>query len=433
MAINTQTQAGLASGLSGLVQGFQAGFPMGQRIQQNKIKALIAKTVQAQKQVATRINALEKQNSHYFTTFNTTKNPNVANTMAKLIDTTNLKIESLASKGAAKDDFVSLIDIPKLADTDFKNPDLLNAIQGITTAHIKGKEKLKKDGANEEAITKHTRATIDAIADAQLQFGVGQTVTPGQEALGTIAASQQERFVPGKTAGIIGIPPGEDLTFKEAQQAGFRKPTPPKLKKWEVSPDGTMTFTEGGAVKPNTSLTKKTINTLQAFLTEANKETINLKAVQESFDENFYTVVTKAKAWGIPKLERLGFGGVIPKEWKQEAASANVHFQQIKRITNKYRHDITGANAVLKELDRLEKDLFSPGQSKTGFIASYNAYVKHKIRTDEMIQTLLNQGFKGDIAGKDFGQKLDQLFIQEGDFDVSNLSDEELLNQLGVQ
>ena len=146
---------------------------------------------------------------------------------------------------------------------------------------------------------------------------------------------------------------------------------------------------------------------------ELQKETGNLleqisvlKKAGSDFKREYLTYVGAGKKFVLSKLSKLGAD--IGEEGKDFLAGRRAFIERIERFFNMYRKEITGAQAVMKELDMLRESVINKEMSPDEFEASYNRFMDDAKTALELKNELMQKGF----SGKELGKKIDELFFE---------------------
>jgi hypothetical protein len=296
--------------------------------------------------------------------------------------------------------------------------------------------------------------------------------TPLQQALGTAAE------ITGKVQDVKVQDVPEELTLTQsdsqllqyayrvgidnlnpAQRARFIKLTATsKGMSLKVNPDGTVEFAQGGVFDKPTP----------AFKTQAQKELVGIRKSLDSLNE--IQKAFKPELFGYGGAVRGGVSrfidnisekllpetGVFSKGFLNDEVSAK---RRAEESFNIYKKNITGVQFSVKELEFLKRAWPVPSDSPTVFIAKLNDVKDSHVRS---VARLLRFGYKFTDEGKMinpdsppdksqiFGVSLSDITPEEMERtrlllsggqgapgttqeDLSGLSDEEIMRQLGAQ
>jgi len=130
-----------------------------------------------------------------------------------------------------------------------------------------------------------------------------------------------------------------------------------------------------------------------------------LKKAGADFKKEYLTYYGAGKKFVLSKLSKAGAD--IGEEGKDFLSGRRAFIERIERFFNMYRKEITGAQAVMKELDMLRESVINKEMSPDEFEASYNRFMDDAKTALELKSELMQKGF----SGKELGKKIDELFF----------------------
>jgi hypothetical protein len=117
----------------------------------------------------------------------------------------------------------------------------------------------------------------------------------------------------------------------------------------------------------------------------------------------------------------------IGEENKEYLGKARVFIENIEKVFNAYRKEITGAQAAMKEIEMLRTSVLNKKLTPTEFKHSLKSYKEAILRGLRLKRMLLAQG----VSGKDLPQKLDEIYVSGRDVPDSEMDrrGDELLSE----
>lgn len=191
----------------------------------------------------------------------------------------------------------------------------------------------------------------------------------------------------------------------EARILGGVTPEPKKGMKI-YDREGNLIVDTGGGTASDISPRVK--GELQMDIAYSLEQLARVKAVGESFSKDYLTWYGRAKGTG---LRLMSFAGVeLSPEQKQFLQGKRVFIEGVEQLFNIYRKDITGAQAVMKELTMLRDSILNKNLAPDEFDASYRRFIEDGERALVIKMDLLEKGFSKEQIGKE----IDKTMKEEG-------------------
>lgn len=208
-----------------------------------------------------------------------------------------------------------------------------------------------------------------------------------------------------------GSEPTSDMKeYAAAQKQGFKG----TLQEWIVSnkkAGATMVNVNTG----NMPLTKPAMNETQKDVISADVQLGNLRQIKKDYQESFLTYGGKLKNFADRTMAKVDPNS-LTKEDRALLGKQTQFKQQVNRVFNAYRKEITGAAAALAELEQLKQAMIDVSQSPPEFEAAYESYERELLRTRRLKRKLLREGLKV-TDEREFGSAFDQAFTSGADDD----------------
>ena len=169
----------------------------------------------------------------------------------------------------------------------------------------------------------------------------------------------------------------------------------------EVGPDGSVRVVQGTGI----DITPKERSTLQEETGRLLEQIKVLKKAGADFKREYLTYPGAAKKFILSQYSKAG--GDLSTESKEFLGGRRAFVERIERFFNMYRKEITGAQAVMKELDMLRESVINKEMSPDEFESSYNRFMDDAKTALELKSELMQKGF----SGKELGKKIDELFF----------------------
>ncbi|MFH1563847.1 MAG: hypothetical protein ABIF11_10605 [Nitrospirota bacterium] len=150
-----------------------------------------------------------------------------------------------------------------------------------------------------------------------------------------------------------------------------------------------------------------------------------VKKIGETAFKDALTLPGKLKA-GVIRLKDYLSMDITPEN-KEYLGKVRTFIEGIEQVFNKYRKEITGAQAAMKEIAMLRDSIINRKLTPTEFDYSYKRFTSQIERTLRLKRYFLRQGF----SGNDLGKNIDSMFLSGSDVPNSeiNARGEELLKQ----
>jgi hypothetical protein len=171
----------------------------------------------------------------------------------------------------------------------------------------------------------------------------------------------------------------------------------------EVDKDGNVKVTQGpmgGAIgqKPTPAVATE----LQKGIEKSQIDIADLEAVGDNYIKDALTYTGRGKKFVFGMLDKMSdVLGPLSPENKKFLGKTRVFIESVESFFNRYRKEITGAQAVMKELDMIRQSVLNKELSPTEFEYSYNRLMQQIRRSQRIRQNLLQKGFTGDALGKE--------------------------------
>lgn len=188
-----------------------------------------------------------------------------------------------------------------------------------------------------------------------------------------------------------------------------------------VGPDGTVQFQQGAG---GTETTVGAKTQMQKDVLAIADQLNALKPALENYSSDLLTYQGKLKRWALNKASRAGID--IGKENEAFVARARLVQEGLETVFNIYRKQITGAQAVMKELTMLRYSILNKNLSPAEFDASVKRFIKLGQDAINLRMDLMNKGFSESIIN----QRVNDL-VSATQKDPAIMSNEELLKSLG--
>ncbi len=211
---------------------------------------------------------------------------------------------------------------------------------------------------------------------------------PKESALGTLRRERSE-LEPGDTAGLAEY---SQRIAKENMPSGSNKSI-------EVSPEGGVTISE----QSGSGLTQGTKTTMQKDVAFLADQLGQVEQLGESFKRDYLTYQGKVKGFTLNKMSRADLD--IGDEGREFVAGARVFKERIEGVFNRYRKEITGAQAAIKEIKMLRDSILNKDLSPDEFQASLGRYTGEIKRSMRLKRQLLRDGIKGNNLAKTLDTK----------------------------
>lgn len=186
------------------------------------------------------------------------------------------------------------------------------------------------------------------------------------------------------------------------------------------------------------ALEKSTTSDIQKSLASDYEITNQLDNAVNEFDPEYLTVLGKGKNWVNSWREKLQTGNRnfdefmgtnLSQEDKAALKGYTGFVQNVERLFNAYRKEITGAAASYQELERLYKSFINTDMSPSQFEAAVKAFKKELITGIAIKQSILQEG--NVLFGSDeYAQEFDYRY-QSGRVNVKVTDDDEYFVNMG--
>lgn len=240
----------------------------------------------------------------------------------------------------------------------------------------------------------------------------GFTLGPGQSRYGPtgekIAEGPPKEQGAEETADIKNfqvwnkVPGNEEKTFQDYMmfKAGLNK----SGFQIEVDKDGNIRVSQGELGKSDITTTTK--GKLQEDTMKLIEQASSMRKIGEDFKRDYLTYWGRIKQYGLNVASKSGAD--IGTENKEFVGGMRAFVERVEAFYQKWRKEITGAQAVMKEIEMLRESVLNKKVSPDEFEASYNRMMNDIELSLKLKQELMQKGFKGN----ELGQKIDELFTQ---------------------
>lgn len=198
---------------------------------------------------------------------------------------------------------------------------------------------------------------------------------------------QQEKDDEGKTTGYT-LTDKFDFDLFEGKDPKTGKMKQTYVIKGDPVPEG---FTKAKGAAPSataTILTEKAKSKLLEGILNPTTTIAQYKDMMKGFDPNYFRYLGKGAAWTQEVGAKLGIG-------KAEFASRQkAYMQEIDQAFNKYRKEITGAQASMQEINFLKSTIPSSDDAPPIFEAKAKRFIIGLARLRKRNSMLLDRGMK---------------------------------------
>ena len=182
-----------------------------------------------------------------------------------------------------------------------------------------------------------------------------------------------------------------------------------------VDKDGTVRVTQG-PIGAGGELTKPTETKVQEEMVFSMDQLQQLEEVGKSFSREFLTYKGRGKRFVLNQMSRLeDVIGPLKQKDRDFVARSRGFTEGVEQFFNRYRKEITGAQAVMKELEMLRDSVLNRNLSPDEFETSFNRMINQTKRSLRLKQMLIKKGF----SGNELGKMLDKEFMAGNDAPVS--------------
>lgn len=267
---------------------------------------------------------------------------------------------------------------------------------------------------------------------AMLQNGVSIT-EPENKPQSSLAKLMQDRDQ---------LPPGDPR--RSAYDAAITKASMPSSTKFEVGPDGTVSFTQGQGAGTGAQVPfgtgKGTAKTIETKMFEGLNQISRLDALVNDYDPRYLLKTEKFKAMALDQLESWNLKDLTPEQQQNVIEMSQYHQKALENL-NRYIKEITGAQMSEAEAARLMKAMPDPGtewwkgSGPTKFkavldsarkqarlaVIRYNEYLLRGIPLEEIARMQKSDANTLDLDQKELfrlmnvrGKKIEQELVKSG-------------------
>jgi len=176
----------------------------------------------------------------------------------------------------------------------------------------------------------------------------------------------------------------------------------------------------------NMPLAKPVQTDVQSKVVNSTELLSTLDKIKEAYDPEFLRYKGQIGAFATKIQDKAGIT-LDPKD-KEFLQKRTKFVQQVERVFNAYRKEITGAAASVQELDRLKQSIINKDQGPAEFEAALETFQDELRRLVRLRTKFLREGI--DPNSPDGGEQFDKEFLGNGDDDIQQRGDE-LLQELG--
>ncbi len=237
---------------------------------------------------------------------------------------------------------------------------------------------------------------------------VYQEPGPGETGIPKIVIEAPPKEQGGETSDIKNfqawnkVPENENKTFQDYLmfKAGLNK----SGFQIEVDKDGNIRVTQGELGK--TDITTQTKGILQQDTIKLIEQASSMRKIGQDFKKDYLTYWGRIKQYGLNVASKGGID--IGTENKEFVSGMRTFIERVEAFYQRWRKEITGAQAVMKEIEMLRESVLNKKISPDEFEASYTRMMNDIELSLRLKQELMQKGFKGN----ELGQKIDELFAQ---------------------
>ncbi len=144
---------------------------------------------------------------------------------------------------------------------------------------------------------------------------------------------------------------------------------------------------------PEAAITKPTITKIEKDVIDLQSTLTELKAIEQQFDENFFTFRGKGKAFFTALAEKAEIP--VGRAAKNFLSRKTKFFADSKRVFLKFRKFITGVAGGIEEFREIAKATIDPEKdSPTQFKAKFESMKNNAIRTSNLLLAIRNSGLE---------------------------------------
>lgn len=182
----------------------------------------------------------------------------------------------------------------------------------------------------------------------------------------------------------------------------------------EVTPEGGIRLRTGrgvkGAVGPS-ELQRPTVRKLEQQVIEGEQNLLSLDRIAEQYKPGYLTYLGRGKAWWSAVKSKAGIK--LTPQAKKELGGRRAFTQNINRLFNAYRKNITGAQATMNEIEFLKKAMLNENLGPAEFEAAYTEYRSELARSQRLKRKILREGIMGNFRNKrsEAAKELDRRFL----------------------
>jgi len=153
-------------------------------------------------------------------------------------------------------------------------------------------------------------------------------------------------------------------------------------------------------------ITTKVKGEMQTDITKLIEQASSMKKIGSDFKREYLTYWGRIKQSGLNIASKAGAD--IGPEGKEYVGGMRAFVERVEAFYQKWRKEITGAQAVMKEIEMLRESVLNKKVSPDEFEASYNRMMDDIELSLKLKTELMKKGF----SGKELGAKIDELFFE---------------------
>ncbi|MCP4668828.1 MAG: hypothetical protein GY849_21025 [Deltaproteobacteria bacterium] len=274
------------------------------------------------------------------------------------------------------------------------------AMQAQDTERIGQLTEVAKVLSDPEALMRQVFPGVTTFQLAQKEARAAKAGAPKLSTLGTLRHERSE-LEPGDKAGLAEY---NQRIAKENMPSGSKRSI-------EVSPEGGFTISE----QSGSGLTQGSTTSLQKAQVKSYEQLDQVEALSKAYAPEYLTYFGKGKRFTLRQMSAAGFK--LTDENREYVGKSREFFERIESLFNAYRHDITGAQAAMKEIKMLRESITNKNLVPDEFEYSVKRYtdtIKTQIR---MRNYLMEKGFNnkpknkdGSLAAGHYGETLNDLW-----------------------
>ena len=242
--------------------------------------------------------------------------------------------------------------------------------------------------------------------EALKEFKGYKNLSPEERALyGEFKAAGQKE---GGEYGTPYLDEAGNLLQKELKTGKVTKVASPP-QGWTIEGDGQGGFKMvQGPQKPGGAVSPATKSALEKDVVSLTDQLQALQPTLENYSKEFLTWYGRGKVWALNKASQAGFD--LGPEGTAYVGAARSMTEGLEYVFNLYRKNITGAQAVMKELSMLRESILNKELSPAQFKYSVGRFIDLGTKAIKLRLTLMSKG----INEETINDELNGLLKKEG-------------------